>query len=62
MTICDKCKKEVKTNIKRISIAYEYACKAWQEKTVDLCCDCSIKLNNVVSKAQADFINGEGRQ
>lgn len=29
----------------------------WQEKTVDLCFDCSIKLNNAVCKAQADFIN-----
>ena len=59
MTICDKCKKEIKTNCKRIQIAYEYSCKAWQEKTVDLCGNCSIKLNNAISEAQANFINGE---
>ena len=62
MTICDKCKKEIKMTPKRVSLAYEYACKAWQEKTVDLCVDCSIKLNNAISKAQANFINGGGRQ
>ena len=57
MTICDRCKKEIITEAKRVNLPYEYACKAWQYKTFDLCGDCVDKLKDVVTIAQSDFIN-----
>lgn len=59
--ICDKCGKLIKENepvfVRSLCYHYDVAIPANWCKDYDLCSECSEKLDNLLYKTQANFIN-----
>lgn len=56
MLVCDCCKKEISPTLGyEVTIATHYACKAWQEKEIDLCLDCKLELQDTRKRAESIF-------
>ena len=57
MVVCDLCLKEIeeKGRMPKIHIHTQYACKAWQEKEIDMCVDCLKELKEKINQTEADF-------
>lgn len=63
MLFCDICNKEITTRrdiLKRITLPYEFSCKAFQNKEFDICTECHQSLNLIITQMKLDFVNTNG--